>query len=181
MRSLGLLALTALLSAGCLVSSLQPLYDDETLLFDERLLGTWENRESETNVVVSRGEWRSYVVAFTDRFGTTRFTAHLTALGPARFLNLRPEDGLERPAFLVVTNGILQIEVKGSTVRVREPDYATILERLEAGKLGMDAALDLKQNVVVTASPSRLRAWARASLQDDALWAEWKTFSRGAR
>jgi hypothetical protein len=175
------LAVSSLLSSACLVSGLHPVYDDESIVFDEALVGTWENRESEVTVALARGEWRSYVVAFTDRFGTTRFTGHLTVVGTARFLNLRPEDGAERPAFLVATNGFLQIAVEGARVRVREPEYDVVLKRANAGQLGVSAATDVKQNVVLTAPTSRLRAWLVLALKDEALWAEWKTFTRSTR
>lgn len=171
----------AVVSSGCLVSGLHPIYDDESIVFDEALVGTWENTESGASVTVTRGEWRSYHLAFTDRFGTTRFTGHLTTIGASRFLNVRPEDGLERPPFIVATNGFMQIETEAAGVRVREPEYGVVLQRLNAGKLGIDAATDLKQNVIVTAPTARLRAWVREALKDPALWAGWKTFTRSTR
>jgi hypothetical protein len=180
-RSVVLLCLAGLGASGCLVASLHPIYDDESIVFDEALVGTWENRESEVSAVLSRGEWRSYHVAYTDRFGTTRFTGHLTTIGTARFLNIRPEDGLERPAFLIATNGILQVAIDGDRLRVREPEYGVVLQRLNAGALGIDAATDLKQNILLTATSAKVRAWLRAGLADDTLWADWKTFTRSAR
>jgi hypothetical protein len=171
----------ALLATGCLVGALHPAYDDEAIVFDDALIGTWVNKESEVTVVVERGEWRSYRVAFTDRFGTTKFTGHLARVGAARFLNIRPEDGLERPAFLVVTNGLVQIQIEPTRVRVREPEYGAVLARLNAGKLDLDAATDLKQNVVITASTPKLRAWLLKALDDEEVWAEWKTFTRSTR
>jgi hypothetical protein len=173
--------LPALLSAGCLVGSLHPVYDDDTIVFDEALAGTWVNTESEVTVVVERGEWRSYHVAFTDRFGTTKFTGHLARLGTARFLNIRPEDGLERPAFLVATNGVLQLDIEPTRVRVREPEYGTVLRRLNDGTLRLDAATDLKQNVIITANTAALRGWLLKALEDEEVWADWKTFTRSAR
>ncbi len=181
MTRYGLLLTMALVSPGCLVSSLQPIYVDDAIVFDESLLGRWENRETEISVELTRAQWRSYHVAYTDRFGTTRFTGHVTNIGAARFLNLRPEDGLERPAFLVATNGFLQIETTASGVRVREPDYAALLERVQAGTAGTPAATDLKKNIVLTAPSARLRSWLEASLKDETFWAEWKTFTRSAR
>lgn len=171
----------AVLSAGCLVGSLHPAYDDDSIVFDEGLVGTWTNKESELTVVIERGEWRSYHVAYTDRFGTTKFTGHLARVGPTRFLNVRPEDGLERPAFLVVANGVMQIEIEPTRVRVREPEYGTILARLNAEKLDLDAATDLKQNVIVTAPTPKLRAWLVKVLEDEDVWADWKTFTRSTR
>jgi hypothetical protein len=184
LRSIGFALVVGLLpfaAAGCLVASLHPVYEDDSIVFDETLVGTWENKESEVTVVIGRGEWRSYHVAYTDRFGTTKFTGHLARLGAARFLNIRPEDGLERPAFLVVTNGVLQVESDQARVRVREPEYGAVLARLNARKLGLDAAIDLKQNVIITAPTEKLRTWLAAALKDDELWADWKTFTRSAR
>jgi hypothetical protein len=162
------------------VSSLHPVYERNSILFDETLLGAWEDRESEISVSVSRGEWRSYQIAFTDRFGTTRFVGHLTAIGAVRFLNVLPQDGLEKPAFIVATNGFMQIEIQSARVRVREPDYAAVLERAGRGKLGVEAASDVKQNVLITASPAKLRTWLASALKDETLWADWKTFTRSA-
>lgn len=170
-----------LVSTGCLVSSLHPAYDDGSIVFDEALLGSWENRESEVSVSVGRGEWRSYHVTFTDRFGTTKFTAHLTTIGTARFLNVRPEDGVEKPAFMTATNGVLQVAIERGGVRVREPAYPVVLARAKADKLGIDAATDIRQNVIITAPTPRLRAWLAAALKDEAVWADWKSFTRSTR
>lgn len=180
-RSVVALCLGGLGASGCLVASLHPIYDDESIVFDEALVGTWENRESEVSAVLTRGEWRSYHVAYTDRFGTTRFTAHLTTIGTAKFLNVRPEDGLERPAFLTATNGILQVTIDHDRLRVREPEYGVVLQRLNAGTLGVEGATDLKQNILLTAPSPKVRAWLRAGLADDTLWADWKTFTRSVR
>jgi hypothetical protein len=176
-----LLLMAALVSPGCFVSTLQPVYVDETIVFDESLLGRWENHETEISVQVTRAQWRSYHLAYTDRFGTTRFTAHLARVGAARFLNLRPEDGLERQAFLISTNGFVQVEATPAGVRVREPDYAALLERVQAGTAATPAATDLKKNILLTASSAALRSWLEASLKDETFWAEWKTFTRSAR
>jgi hypothetical protein len=173
--------LLAVAASGCLVSSLHPVYDDNSVVFDEALIGRWENAESEIGVAVSRGEWRSYRIAFTDRFGTTRYTGHLTSVGSARLLGVIPEAALEQPPFVVATTGFMQVVVEGARVRVREPDYGEVLSRANAGKLGLDSATDLKQNVIITAPSARLRTWLAAAVADETLWAEWKTFTRSAR
>jgi hypothetical protein len=49
----------ALSSNGCLVLALQPAYDDRSVVFDESLLGRWENKDDQTQLTIERGEWRS--------------------------------------------------------------------------------------------------------------------------
>ncbi len=168
----------ALLSPACLVSTFHPLYDDASITFDAALIGTWENTDSQVIVTVTRGDWRSYRIDYTERTTTTHFTAFLADVGGARFLSVRPEDGLERPAFLVATNGPLQLMLSGNEVRVRELDYDEVLRRLNARTLGIAAATDLKQNVVITAETPALRKWMATAAQQPALWAEWKALSR---
>ena len=169
-----------MVSTGCLVSSLHPIYDDKSIEFDEALVGTWNNAETEVSAAVTRGEWRSYHISFTDRFGTTAFIGHLTSIGRRRFLSLLPADGLDKPAFLVATNGFVQVEIEADALRVREPDYGEILKRAKAGKLATPAVTDVKQNVLLTAASARLRAWIAGAVKDEMLWAEWKTFTRSA-
>jgi hypothetical protein len=171
-------ALMAALSSACLVSTFHPLYDDASIVFDEALIGRWENPDSQIAVTVARSEWRSYKIDYTERTTTTHFTAFLTELSGARFLSVRPEDGLERPAFVVATNGPLQVQVEAAQVRVRELDYDELLKRFKARTLKIAAATDLKQNLVITAETPALRQWMVAALKDPALWAEWKTLSK---
>lgn len=171
-------AAAVLVLPACLVSSLHPVYDDESIVFDESLVGTWENRESEVTVVIARGEWRSYHLAYSDRSGTTRFTGHLTTIGAARFLNVRPEDGLERPAYLIAANGPLQIDLDADRARVRALDHSTVLDRLARASLQTAAATDLKQNVVLTGSTSEVRGWLASAVREDTVFGEWMTFTR---
>jgi hypothetical protein len=164
--------------SACLVSSFHPIYDDSSILFDDRLVGVWEDRDSRVTVTFSRGEWRAYRVEYVDRTGATHFTAFLTEIAGQRFLNVRPEDGLERPAFLIATNGIVQVDATRNELRLRELDYDEAAKRLAAGRLNTAAATDLRQNVVLTGDTAAIRKWLAASLQDEALFADWKTLVR---
>src|SRR6185436_15380711 len=90
----------ALASSGCLVLSLQPVYDAASVVFDDALIGTWVNTEDETSAIIERGEWRSYKVAYTDRFSTRTFQANLTKIAAARFLDLTEMRGADPGPFL---------------------------------------------------------------------------------
>jgi hypothetical protein len=164
--------------SGCLVSSFQPIYDDTSIVFDDQLLGTWENRELQVSATVTRGQWRSYTIAFTDRTGPARFTAFLTGIAGQRFLDVRPIDGRERPAYLIASNGILQVAMEAQQLRVRELDYEVVTSRLKAGTLKIPAVTDLQQNVVFAADTAAIRAWLATAVRDETLFADWKTLSR---
>ena len=90
MRCASRLALffAALISPGCLVLSLQPAYDNESIVSDEALVGSWSNTDDQTEATIERGEWRSYRITYKDRFATRSFQGNLTKIGTATFLDL---------------------------------------------------------------------------------------------
>ena len=70
-----LLALVAPGAAGCLVLSLNPAYDDESLAWDGRLVGNWEDADDRASLAIERGEWRSYKVHYVHPIETGDLTA----------------------------------------------------------------------------------------------------------
>lgn len=86
----GLAAL--LLLAGCLPTSLNPLYTDKDIVFDPALVGTWagENSPEETWTFRADGE-KKYKLVLKDEEGKSgEFEVHLLKLGGQQFLDLFP-------------------------------------------------------------------------------------------
>ena len=98
---IALLLCLPLLTSSCVVVSLQPVYDDSSVVFDQALVGNWVNAEEETSVAIERAEWRSYKVAYTDRFATRNFHGNLTRIGDATWLDLTEVRGEEGGPFLL--------------------------------------------------------------------------------
>ncbi len=111
-------ATAALLSSGCIVVSLQPAYDDESIAFEERLIGHWENAEDRTSVTIDRAEWRAYKIVYTERSTTLAFHGNLTRIGEALFLDLTQVRGIDEGPYLVPVHGIYRIELNGDTLRL---------------------------------------------------------------
>jgi hypothetical protein len=154
----------ALLSSGCLVLALQPAYDADSVVFDQRLLGSWENADDGSRATVERGEWRSYKITFTDRFATRSFQGNLTRIGPANWLDLTEMRGVDPGPFLVPLHGVMRIAIEGDRLTVAPLDYAWFtraLQQKSAARLAL--ALDDRRNVVVTVPTDQIRSWlARA-------------------
>jgi len=98
-KSWPLLALFALLT-GCLpVDSLNPLYTDKDVIFDEALLGDWKSLNSDDTSVISFSRYvsdakpDSYSMAMIDEHGSkTEFQAHLLEIEGHRFMDIVPEN-----------------------------------------------------------------------------------------
>jgi hypothetical protein len=174
---IGALFCAAIASSGCLVLSLQPAYDAESVAFDESLLGVWTNSDDETQATIERGEWRSYKVAFKDRFATRALQGNLTHIGNATFLDLTEQRGTEAAPFLVPVHAFFQIDVSGDTLHAALLDYAWFSRAMERKTLvRLNAAFDDRRNAIIASPVADIRRWL-ARVPDEALAAPM-TFTR---
>jgi hypothetical protein len=90
----GLPILAVLLAFSC-VRSLQPLYEDEDLVFEPRLLGTWTDGDGKDDWTFARGVGNEYILTCLtgEDEVKAKFRARLGKLGGAFFLDLFPEKG----------------------------------------------------------------------------------------
>jgi hypothetical protein len=165
MRAVVVILVSSLLSQGCLVLSLQPVYEDDAIAWDESLLGEWEAPEDNVRVVLEKAEWRSYRVRYEHPVETAEFTAYLTAVGDDYFMDLMPARGHDYGAVLVPAHLVVRLRRAGERWEVSWLDYdrlhADVLRSRQAG--GAAAAIDQKHNVILTGSTSELRDWLRST------------------
>lgn len=104
MKKLLLILTGMLLLTGCVpVDSLNPLYTDKDIVFDESLLGTWVGPDSgkegslEFSTLIENGK-QAYVLTMTDKDSddgrcksVSVYHAHLVNLNGRRFLDVVPE------------------------------------------------------------------------------------------
>lgn len=150
----------ALASSGCLVVTLQPAYDDQSLVFDEALLGQWENAEDGDRATIERGDWRSYKITYADRTATRIFQGNVTKIGAATFLDLTEMRGADPGPYLVPVHAVARIGVKDDTLTAALLNYDWFMRAMARKTLGrLSAAIDDRRNVVVTATTGELRRW----------------------
>jgi hypothetical protein len=154
----------ALLSSGCLVLSLQPAYDDASVVFDPALVGTWMNAEDETSATIERGEWRSYKIAYTDRFSTRHFHGNLTKTGALAWLDLTEPRGTDDGPFLLPVHAVFRVSVAGDVLSVASLDYGWFTRAIDKKTTGrLIATFDDRRNVVISSSTADLRRWLAAA------------------
>lgn len=151
----------AALSSGCVVLSLNPVFDDQNIVFEESLLGSWRSAEDNVQVTVERGEWRSYQVHYKHPVDEADFTGRLTTIGGAYFLDLMPVRGLDYGAALIPAHVILKVAREGSRWSVSGLDYDRLRAQVRSGRHAAFMTIDQRQNIVLTGSTTVLRAWLR--------------------
>ena len=159
-----LLALVAPGAAGCLVLSLNPAYDDESLAWDGRLVGNWEDTDDRASLTIERGEWRSYKVHYVHPVETGDLTGYLTAVDDELFLDVMPARGEDRGAFVIPVHAVLHVRLEDDRLDLTPLSYDWFFARLHHGRRvpGLQVALDQKENALVTSPTAALRAWLRA-------------------
>ncbi len=177
--ALALLIALACLSSGCFVITLQPVYDDASLVADDALPGTWQGQEPAATVVIGPGEWKAYRITYTARTTSYAFVGYLTKIGDAVLLDLTPAHGLEADPLTVPAHGICRLQREGDTLTLAPLDYDWFTAALRARKLApLDAAVDGRQNLLVTSKTAVVRAWLLAHLKNADVFREPVTLTR---
>jgi hypothetical protein len=181
MRCSGLAAVlvSAFASTGCLVVSLHPIYDEPSIEFDEKLLGTWENAEDGTSVVIARGTWKSYDVTYSEGSTTLKMTAYATRIGESRFLDLSPEHGVDLMPLLSPTHALCRVQLLGDTLGVAALDYDWGVRAAEqGGGKKVPSVMDARKNLLLTSPTPALREWILSTLRTPEAYDEPVTFVR---
>lgn len=146
--------------AAGLVLSLQPVYDDSSIAFDEALIGQWENAEDQTSATIEQAQWRSYKVTYTDRSATRTFQGNLTKIAVAHYLDLTEVRGNDFGPYLVPVHGLIRVTLSGDTLTAADLDYGWFFKAMTLKTLGrLRVSTDDRRNVVIASPTSDLRRW----------------------
>jgi hypothetical protein len=182
MTRLLMLVAALVVSPGCLVLSLNPAYDGDTIAWEPALLGSWQDAEDKASIEVERGEWRSYRIKYVHPIETGTLTAYLTAVGDDRFLDVMPARGEDRGSFLVPAHAVLRLRLDGGRLELTPVSFDWMNDRLRSGTRtpGLDAVLDQKDNALIVSPTAALRAWLRDQPRDGPMFGAPAVFTRSA-
>jgi hypothetical protein len=184
MNRILMLAVVLALAPGCLVLSLNPSYEGETMGWEPGLLGAWLDADDKASMEIERGEWKSYRIKYVHPVETGVLTGHLTSIGDDRFLDVMPAVGEDHGSFLIPAHAVLRVVLDGDRLELTPLSYDWMNDRLRAGTRppGLNVVLDPKENALILASTSALRTWLRRQPKDGPVFGAPATFIRsGAR
>ena len=126
---------TVLLS-GCYTQSVHPIYDAMTLVFEDRLVGTWQS-EGDGSWILGRGGPRSYELVWeTDDEADLHMEARLVQLGERQFLDIYFDDPPEGVSdlvsvFMMPLHTILRVDKIDDEFRLSAPKSSWIEDHLK--------------------------------------------------
>jgi hypothetical protein len=165
---------------GCLVLSLNPVYDDTTLAWEPALVGHWIDADDNATLNIERGEWRSYRVHYQHPIETGDLTGYVTVVGNDKYLDLMPVRGQDRGSFVIPVHALLRLRLEGDRLELTPLSYDWFFDRVRAAKPveGLAVSLDQKENVLMTSQTDAIRRWLRLQPPDGPMFGAAATFIR---
>jgi hypothetical protein len=170
-----------LLSSGCLVLSLEPAYDDESLGWEPDLIGAWHDVDDNASLKIEAAEWRSYRIHYEHPSEKGDVTGFLTVVGDDHYLDLMPARGEDRGSFLLPVHLVLHVALDRDELVLTPLSYDWFADRLRSGRPpggALSAVFDQKQNALIVSPTTDLRAWLRSQPKESLAWGAAATFSR---
>jgi hypothetical protein len=169
-----MLMVAGLALAGC-VPSLNPLYTEKDLVYDEALLGTWaESEDAKDRWTFEPLRDKVYRVTFTEDDEAGEFEVHLLELGGERYLDFQPQaEGMEsmrKNGFYklhwVPAHTFARIGVKEGTMRMAFMNPEWIDKHLEGSPESLSHVRRGEDGLVLTATTTALQEFVREHAQE---------------
>jgi hypothetical protein len=175
--------ISSLLLAGC-VRSLQPLYTEQDLIFDQNLIGCWSEGSDETWCFSKQGE-KAYQLVYTDIGGKSGvFEVHLFKVDGQLFMDLLPsaqelkENDFYKFHLLPVHTfaHVKQIE-PSLQMRLPEPDWLRKLVKADPSAIRHEM---IDKVPLVTATTKEMQTFWRRHLDTEGAFGDFSNMQRKA-
>ncbi len=153
--------LLVLLLAGCL-PSLHQLYTDETLVFEEGLVGKWRTDERGTWQFRQDGEKKYELKIYETEEELGRFKAHLVKIKGMMFLDLYPDSEFVKDLddfykwHLLAVHTFMKVDSIEPSLRLRIIDYDEVTDILEDDPDAIKHEV-VDERIVLTATTEQLQ------------------------
>jgi hypothetical protein len=156
-----LFCLLALSLGGCIITSLHPLYTDEKLIFEEKLIGKWSDKDNIWEFKPDEG--KRYKMSVFPGYKQGHFVAHLVKLKDMMFLDVLPAELPEELKYneyymlhLVPTHSFIKVNQIEPKLQLLQINVDKINEMLEADPNLLKHGV-IENHIVLTAQPKEIQ------------------------
>jgi hypothetical protein len=158
-----LLTMMAVLFGGCLVTSVYPLGNEDEIIFDENLLGTW--KEGGDLWVFTKGEdrlYKLYIAVDDDNDTMEEFNAALFKLGDILFLDIFPDrldsENIFIDVLMLPVHTFVRCNLDGNELRLGFNDPEWFGDRIDDNiEIGIDYVVTEDDVITLTAPTEMLQ------------------------
>lgn len=146
-----------LLIAGCLVSSLYPLFTEKDLVFDPSFLGTWAGQDEDDTLVFKDGREKAYDLIYITEGQGLKYEVHLVKLGELKFFDVYPQINEEHDAFhLIPAHTIWKVQKDKDILRVAWLDQGWVKEKIAKKEITIPHQ-EVEDRIILIASTEELQ------------------------
>jgi hypothetical protein len=183
--AIGSLAAAIALFVTGSIFSLQPLYTEQDLIMDRRLVGTWVEDDEEKDldrITFERQGDDFYTLTHTSKGRAVKYEAHLVQLHGAFFLDLAPPGArfgsdLQRQ-LLLPAHAFVRLWIDDeTTIRMAVLDDAWMRNAIAQKKAGIPFE-QRGDRILLTAPTQLLQRFAVRYADDTRAWTGWSVWAR---
>lgn len=180
MRRVLVLVVALLTAPGCLVLTISPSHDRDSLVWEPALVGEWQSQDDNSSLSIQQSEWQSYAIEYVHPIEKGRLTGYLTTIGRERFLDVMPARGEDRGAFLLPLHALVRVGLEDDRLELTPLSYDWFFDRLKkkAPIAGLHVVLDEKENALILSPAAAVRAWLRKQVADGPVFGAGAVFTR---
>ena len=173
-----------LLLSGCIVRSLHPLYTDENVIFDARLIGQWVEEDStEIWEFSQQGEQRYKCVVYEEEGEQSILVAHLLEIKGKMFLDFFPiesdrQEGIFYQLHILPIHSFAFVKQIEPTLQISFPSSDWLQELLEKNPDAIRHEELGKDDVILSASTETLQTFWLTHLDTEGAFAELSNLQR---
>jgi hypothetical protein len=159
---------------------LDRFYDEPTIVFDDRLLGTWLDADDNVTVTVERSDWRAYRVQYVHPTETRVLSAYLFKMRDTLYLDLSPPRGEDQGVFLLPAHTVVRVAIGARDVTVTPLDFDWFLAALTKKALPgeLNPTRGERNQIVLGTDRAALVRWLAARSEKDPAFGEPVVFRR---
>lgn len=150
-----------LLLAGCIVTSLHPLFTEEDAIFNPKLVGTWLDPAEKNSITwdfqASNDKYYNCVV--TEKGKKYHFIAAIGHLGDSPMLDLYIKQDVDTLSdlHLLPAHSFWKISLKNDALTLSALNYEWLAKKSKAGQLDLAHELLDKERIILTADTAALQ------------------------
>lgn len=167
-----------LLLSGCIVRSLHPLYTDENVIFDARLIGQWAEEDSKEIWEFSQQDEQRYkCVVYEENGEQSILVARLLEIKGKMFLDFFPteldrQEGVFYQLHILPVHSFAYVKQIEPTLQISFPSSDWLQELLEKNPDAIRHEVLGKDDIVLSASTEALQTFWLAHLDTEGAFAE---------
>jgi hypothetical protein len=133
-------AIAGVLLTGCVVS-VEPVIAESDAVFDERLLGSWEQPSSSDRATIGLAEDGTYSIDYTSQGVTRKFAARLGRLDNTIVLDVWPvsmdEEQTSHAVMMLPSHVIIAVEIGEDEIATSQISPEALLAALDRNELSV--------------------------------------------